>query len=173
MRLLLVMASALAFAVLARSAGGAAEKASADIVDTDGKSVGSAELTQGPQGVLVDMRVQGLPDGDHGFHIHAIGKCDPPSFELAGDHFNPDHKKHGLLNPDGPHAGDFPNVHPIGAGRVIVEMLAPDVTLKEGEPDSLLDEDGSALVSPADRDDLRSDPSGNSGDRIACGVIRK
>lgn len=173
MRLLLVTATALAVATLASSPGEAAETASADLIDKDGKSIGSAQLTQGPQGVLIEVRVQGLPDGDHGFHIHAVGKCDPPAFESAGGHFNPDHKKHGLLNPDGPHAGDFPNVHALGAGRVIVEVLAADVTLREGEPNSLLDEDGSALVIHADRDDLRSDPSGNSGARIACGVIHE
>jgi Cu-Zn family superoxide dismutase len=101
-----------------------------------------------------------------------VGKCDPPDFKTAGPHFNPDNKKHGVKNPDGPHAGDLSNIEVAADGTVRVTSLAPNVTLGEG-PNSLFHDGGTSLVIHAQADDLMTDPSGNSGARIACGVIQK
>jgi superoxide dismutase, Cu-Zn family len=147
----------------------AADKASAVLKDKDGKEVGTVELTDTPSGVLMHVDLTAVPPGDHGFHVHAVGKCEPPDFKSAGGHFNPDETKHGLMSSDGPHAGDMPNLYVPESGKITLEVLAPLVTLK-GDP-ALLDEDGSALVIHAGPDDYASDPAGNAGDRIACGVV--
>jgi Cu-Zn family superoxide dismutase len=149
----------------------AAETARADLVDAWGAGVGTVLLVETPHGVLLRLRVGGLPPGAHGLHVHQVGRCDPP-FTSAGDHFNPGGKKHGLGNPEGMHAGDLPNLHVGRAGDAEVELLAGGVSLSPG-PASLLDADGSALVVHAGPDDHASDPAGKAGDRIACGVIRK
>jgi Cu-Zn family superoxide dismutase len=147
----------------------AADKAGAVLKDAQGAEVGRATLTTTPSGVLISLELTALPAGDHAFHIHAVGKCEPPKFESAGPHFNPDTTKHGLMNPDGPHAGDMPNLHVPDSGKLTIEVLNPTVTL--GAESALLDEDGSALVVHAVADDYQTDPAGNAGDRIACGVI--
>ena len=137
-----------------------------------GKSVGTATLSAAANGVNVKLNVHELPAGDHGIHFHQTAKCEGPDFKSAGGHFNPDGKKHGLQNPEGPHAGDVPNftVDPKGKSRVTV--VAPNVTLTDG-PHSVFTGGGTALVIHAKADDGKTDPSGNSGDRIACGVIGK
>src|SRR6185295_19332758 len=132
--------------------------------------IGEATLTQTPHGVLVTASLHDVPPGEHGFHIHEKGECTPP-FTSAGGHFNPKKLAHGFENPKGPHAGDRPNVIVPADGKLKVEFLARGVTLEKGKPGSLLDGDGSTLVLHAGQDDYRSDPAGNSGDRIACGVI--
>ena len=109
--------------------------------------------------------------GVHAFHIHAVGKCEPPDFKSAGPHFNPDQTRHGIMSPEGPHAGDLPNIHVPADGKLEVEFLNPVVTLSQES--ALLDEDGSAIVIHAGADDYKTDPAGNAGDRIACGVIAK
>ena len=149
-----------------------AQTATAELRNAQGGAVGSATLTEGPQGVRLQMTVSGLPPGRHGFHIHAVGTCDPPGFTSAGGHFNPDGKHHGWMHPAGAHAGDLPNLEitPDGAGRV--ELYVPRVTLADG-PLSLLPPGGTALVIHAGPDDEVTDPAGNAGDRIACGVIHK
>jgi superoxide dismutase, Cu-Zn family len=147
----------------------AADKASAVLKDAQGTEVGKATLTTTPSGVLIGLDLTALPAGDHAFHIHAVGKCEPPKFESAGPHFNPDSTKHGLMNPEGPHAGDMPNLHVPDSGKLYVEVLNPTVTLSAES--ALLDADGSAIVVHAGADDYRTDPAGNAGDRIACGVI--
>jgi superoxide dismutase, Cu-Zn family len=145
------------------------EKASAVLKDANGKEVGRATLTPTPSGVLVSLDLTAVPAGEHAFHIHAVGKCEPPDFKSAGPHFNPDNTKHGLMNQEGPHAGDMPNLHVPADGKLQVEVLNPTVSLS-GES-ALLDADGSALVIHAGADDYKTDPAGNAGARIACGVI--
>jgi Cu-Zn family superoxide dismutase len=147
----------------------AADKASAVLKDKDGKEVGKVELTDTPSGVLLRLTLDGVPPGDHAFHIHAVGKCEPPDFKSAGPHFNPDETKHGLLNPEGPHSGDMPNLHVPDSGKLTVEVFNEMVTLDAEQ--ALLDDDGSAIVVHAATDDYMTDPAGNAGDRIACGVV--
>ncbi len=157
--------------VAAAALPAAAQTATAPLKDAQGKEVGSANLTQTPRGVLVNLSVKGMPPGEHAFHIHAVGKCEPP-FTTAGGHFNPDNKKHGLMAADGAHAGDMPNLHVPQSGDLTIEVLNAAVTLEKGKPNSLLDSDGSALIIHASTDDYRTDPTGEAGGRIACGVVQ-
>ena len=147
----------------------AADSATACLKDASGKEVGKATLTNTPSGVLIGLDLTAAPAGEHAFHIHAVGKCEPPDFKSAGPHFNPETTKHGLMNPEGPHAGDMPNLHVPADGKLSIEVLNPAVSLS-GES-ALLDEDGASLVIHAGADDYKTDPAGNAGDRIACGVI--
>ncbi|SOC10684.1 Cu-Zn family superoxide dismutase [Ureibacillus xyleni] len=146
-------------------------QATATIIDTEGKGIGHMEMTEGADGVHISLGVKGLSEGGHGFHIHEVGKCEKPTFESAGSHFNPTNKRHGTDNPAGPHLGDLPNITPEEDGNVQVEFVAKNITLKTGKENSIIDEDGSAIVIHQYPDDYATDPSGNSGDRIACGVI--
>jgi len=148
------------------------QKAKADLVNAQGAKVGSAELTQTPDGVKIDVTVSGLTPGMHGFHIHAVGKCEAPDFKSAGGHFNPTGKKHGLKNPDGPHAGDMENLEVGADGTGSAEVLDKQVTLSEGA-NSLFHEGGTAIVIHASPDDEMTDPAGNAGARVACGPIVK
>jgi Cu-Zn family superoxide dismutase len=163
------LAASLVAAIGFISPGLAADKANAVLKDAKGNEVGQVTLITAPSGVLLSADLTTVPAGDHGFHIHAVGKCEPPDFKSAGDHFNPDKTEHGLLNPKGPHAGDMPNIHVPDSGKFKVEILNPMVTLDKES--ALLDEDGSAIVIHAMPDDYKSDPTGHAGDRIACGVI--
>ena len=147
----------------------AADQATAVLKDPEGKEVGQATLLATPSGTLITLKLTAAPAGSHGFHIHTTGKCEPPKFESAGGHFNPDDSKHGFLNADGPHPGDMPNIHVPENGTFTIEVLNTLVNLKGSS--SLLDEDGSALMLHADPDDYKSDPAGHAGGRIACGVI--
>jgi len=147
----------------------AVDTASAVLRDASGKEVGAATFTVTPSGVLISLDLTAVPPGEHGFHVHTTGKCEPPDFKSAGPHFNPDQTKHGFMTPEGPHAGDLPNLHVPADGKLQVEVLEPNVTLSGEAP--LLDADGSALVIHAGADDYKTDPAGNSGDRVACGVI--
>ncbi len=150
----------------------AAQTARATLKDTNGKDVGSAMLTQTPGGVLIAVSVKGLPAGEHAFHVHAVGKCEPP-FTSAGGHFNPRSKKHGLMAADGHHAGDMPNLHIPASGELAIEVLNSDITLDKGKPNSVFDADGSALVIHANKDDYKTDPTGEAGGRIVCGVLEQ
>ena len=148
-----------------------AQSAKAALKDSQGKDVGQVQLVQTPHGVLLKMALKGAPPGERAFHIHAVGKCEPP-FTSAGPHFNPDAKQHGLQNPLGAHAGDMPNLHiPVG-GELVVEVLNSNITLEKGKPNSVFDTDGSALVIHAGVDDYKTDPTGNAGGRIGCGVVQ-
>ncbi len=141
--------------------------------DTTGQHVGLATLTEQVEGVRIEISGTSLPPGPKGLHIHAVAKCDPPDFVSAGAHFNPSGKKHGRLNPEGAHAGDLPNLVVTGAGTASLEAIAKAVTLRPGVPGSLFGESGTSLVIHAQADDERTDPTGNSGARIACGVITR
>jgi Cu-Zn family superoxide dismutase len=145
---------------------------SATIIDSKGETVGSATLTQGPHSVTIAVEVSRLPPGMHGFHIHAIGKCDPPDFQTAGGHFNPFGKKHGLKSPEGPHAGDLPNLEVGPDGRGKIEATVGGLTLGKEGLVVLLGSNGTAVVIHAGPDDETTDPAGNAGARIACGVIK-
>ncbi|HTW24340.1 MAG TPA: superoxide dismutase family protein [Candidatus Baltobacteraceae bacterium] len=149
-----------------------AQTAHANIVDSTGKSVGKATLKQTSGGVEIKASLANLPAGTHGMHIHAVGKCDAPDFKTAGGHFNPDMKKHGMDNPDGMHAGDLPNIEVGADGKAKVKVVDAHVTLKDGDH-SLFHDGGTSIVIHAGADDYKTDPSGNSGNRIACGVIEK
>lgn len=146
------------------------ERAVAPLRDAEGRVMGMALFVQEAQGVRISVTVKGLTPGEHGIHIHAVGKCEPPDFLSAGPHFNPTNKKHGLNNPEGPHAGDLPNLVVGEDGSAVYEHITNLVTLTPGEL-SLFDEDGSSLVIHANPDDQITDPAGNSGARVLCGVI--
>ena len=163
------LGASLAGALLLAPPALAVDKASAVLNDAKGDEVGKATLTSTPSGLLISLELTAVPAGEHAFHIHAVGKCEPPDFKSAGGHFNPDETKHGLMNPEGPHAGDMPNLHVPADGKLQIEVLNPTVTLSAES--ALLDEDGAAIVIHAVADDYKSDPAGNAGDRIACGVV--
>lgn len=143
----------------------------ARLIDRQGQEIGTVRLTDAGQGVQIAIEARGLPAGPRGIHFHQTGRCDTPAFESAGSHFAPMGNQHGLENPQGPHAGDMENLVVGNDGSVNTTLTNPRVTLRRGEPNSLLDDDGTALLIHADADDQRTDPSGNSGDRIACAVI--
>lgn len=167
-RLALATAALLAPACLALPA--AAQVGKATLKDAAGKEVGTVNLAQTSNGVLIRLSVKGLPPGERAFHIHAVGKCEPP-FTSAGGHFNPGGKKHGLAAADGAHAGDMPNLHIPANGELTVDVLNTAISLVKGRPNSVFDADGSAIVIHAGPDDHKSDPAGNAGDRIVCGII--
>lgn len=136
--------------------------------DQTGRQVGSATLTETNSGVLISGAVSGIGIGAHGIHIHETGKCEG-TFTTAGAHFNPAKRRHGFKNPDGPHAGDMPNIDTPASGELRFEILVSNVTLTGAN--RLLDDDGSAIVIHGAGDDYATDPSGGSGARIVCGVI--
>jgi Cu-Zn family superoxide dismutase len=162
----------LLFLLIHMANAAAQTQARADIQDGAGKNIGSAVLSERGGGVLMTVNVKGLPQGLHAVHVHAVGKCEGPAFTSAGGHFNPLNKKHGFKNPDGPHAGDLPDmyVNKDGVGRY--EVLIENITLGPGQT-SVFDADGSTIIVHATADDNITDPAGNSGDRIACGVITR
>lgn len=160
------------FLLLIWGCGGepAPEKAKASLTNSQGQKVGEAQFEETTHGVKITLKVENLPPGVHAFHIHEKGLCDPPDFMTAGAHFNPFGKKHGLKSPEGPHAGDLPNLVVGADGKETLEAIASHVTLKPGK-NSLFHPGGTSLVIHAGPDDYTTDPAGNAGARIACGVI--
>jgi Cu-Zn family superoxide dismutase len=144
--------------------------ATADLKDARGQSVGTARLSDQDGKVRIQLQAKGLAPGKHGIHVHAVGSCEPPAFTSAGGHYNPLGRKHGLETPDGAHAGDLPNLEADASGNARYDATTDRISLREGLL-SVFDGDGSALVIHAKEDDQKTDPTGNSGDRVACGVI--
>ena len=170
-KLVLVFLSALLCSTVAF--GQAAPKsAHADIVNAQAQNIGSAKIVPAKKGVKIEVNVSQLPPGKHGIHIHAVGKCDGPAFTTAGGHLNPDTKKHGKDNPEGPHAGDLLMIEAKADGTAKATLLDTMVTLGDG-PNSVFHEGGTSIVIHEKEDDYKTDPAGNSGARIACGVIQK
>ena len=179
---LLFTALSLTGLTLAQSGGAGADAvpaqlgASAVLKDTQGKVIGDVNFTSPIDGgsyVTVQVGIRpdaNLQPGEYGFHVHQVGKC-TPTFDAAGDHLNPEGKEHGLLNPAGPHAGDLPNVVVRQDGMTTYAVNTKLFTLEPGG--AVFDQDGSAVMLHAQADDYVTDPSGNSGDRIACGVIEQ
>lgn len=149
------------------------EQMEVDLINGDEESVGTATLKEEADGVRISLKGENLPKGTHAFHVHENSTCEAPDFESAGGHFNPGDTDHGFDTEDGPHAGDLPNIVVGEDGMVEMSYLAEGVTLEEGADNSLLDDGGTSLVIHEDADDGESQPAGDAGDRLACGVISK
>jgi Cu-Zn family superoxide dismutase len=158
-------------AAVAQAPAAAPASVEVKLIDAANKPVGTARLTQTAHGVLIAVDLHDFKPGAHAIHIHETAKCEPPAFKSAGGHDNPKHKQHGFQTAEGPHAGDLPNLEVPASGSVKAEFIAPDESL-EG-PDGLFAGDGSALVIHAKADDYKTQPAGDAGDRVACGVIQK
>jgi Cu-Zn family superoxide dismutase len=167
----LLWSSALIVAAVTVGFAQASQKATATLKNAQGVDVGTATITPAANGsVQIAATFSKLPPGTHGIHIHTVGKCEAPDFATAGGHFNPASKQHGKDNPNGAHAGDLANFDVAADGTGKISYTVPGVTLADA---SLFHAGGTALVIHASADDYKTDPSGNSGARIACGVIQK
>lgn len=165
------LASLATLAALALAPAAARADASATLRDAAGKKVGEVRLRETPHGVLIHVELAGLPPGKHAFHVHEHGRCEG-TFDSAGGHFEPKGRAHGYLNPKGSHAGDLPNVVVAADGKADVEMVTAELRLASGSGE-LFDDDGAAAIVHAGPDDYASDPAGNAGGRIACGVLER
>lgn len=153
-------------------APGVGEEAIARMINDQGTEIGTVRLTQQAEGVEIVVDLAFLQAGERAFHIHETGTCETPDFTSAGGHFNPTNVSHGTESPDGPHAGDMENLEvETDDGTARATIMNPRITLAEGQPNSLFDADGSAFVLHQGADDYSSQPSGDAGARIACGVI--
>lgn len=150
----------------------ASKEAVATLIDSKGVNVGTVNITEDHDGVEVKVKAQNLPAGTHAFHIHAVGKCSAPDFKSAGPHFNPQGKQHGHLNPQGNHAGDLGNITVKNDGTFELTKKLEGITLESGQKNSLFQSAGTAFVIHEKPDDEKTDPTGNAGSRIACGVVK-
>jgi Cu-Zn family superoxide dismutase len=166
------MAITVALVISTAFSAAAQKMVKVEMHDAQGNSVGTATLSPASQGVKIELDLKNLPAGEHGIHVHSVAKCEGPAFTTAGGHLNPDMKHHGLMNPDGPHAGDMPNFTVGADGTAKTSIVSPGVTMGD-DAHSIFTGGGTALVIHAMADDMKSDPAGNSGARIACGVISK
>jgi Cu-Zn family superoxide dismutase len=164
--------SVVALACLVGTAAVSAQMKHVDLADAKGNNVGMVMISPAKGGgVSIDLDLKGLPPGEHALHFHAVPKCEAP-FTSAGGHFNPGAKKHGSANPEGPHAGDMPNFTVDAKGNAKTTIVNKNVTMGS-EPNSIFAAGGTAIMVHAAADDMKTDPSGNAGDRIACGAITK
>ncbi|SFA91542.1 superoxide dismutase, Cu-Zn family [Lentibacillus halodurans] len=143
-----------------------------EMYNSSGDMIGTVMLTEGDDGVDFKVKLEGLEPGYHGMHVHEYPKCDGPDFTTAGNHFNPDGNEHGLMHPEGSHLGDLPNIEADPDGLVDAELMLPEATLMDGKK-SLLSGEGTSLIIHEGKDDGVSQPGGDSGTRIACGIIAK
>ena len=172
--LILAAAAVLALAAAAQAQHSKPTPKGVYVKDAKGQDMGTALLKPDGSGVAIVYNFKNLPPGPHALHIHQNAKCDgADGFKSAGPHFNPDHKKHGLLSAEGAHNGDLPNIRASQKGIAKGTLNTRRITLQEGAPNSVFANGGTALVIHAHPDDETTDPAGNAGDRIACGVITK
>jgi Cu-Zn family superoxide dismutase len=158
--------------IMAGCAEGEVTKVDVEMFNDVGDSLGNINLEEQSAGVMLTVNLKGLTPGVHGIHIHEVGKCEAPDFQSAGNHYNPEEKEHGTLHPKGAHAGDLPNIIVEDDGTVKAELLAPQVTLRDGKT-SLFTPKGTSIVITDEADDGMTQPAGNSGDRVYCGEIKR